>query len=227
METRALLESLSNTFGVSGFEDDVRDVIRPLATAFADEVRTDVLGNLIATRRGRSPRTLMIDAHMDEIGFIVNHVEDSGFLRFATIGGWDARVLPAQAVTIRTRDGALARGVIGTLPPHLLSADERAKPSPRGVAVHRHRRRVRRRRWPSGASASATRRRWRIRSRRCPDGCVLGKALDDRVGCTVMLQVLRRVGGPTRRSSPSPATSRCARRSACAARAPPRIRSTP
>src|SRR6516225_110477 len=82
VDTLALLETLSNTFGVSGFEDDVREVIRPLAAECADEVRTDVLGNLIATKRGRSPRTLMLDAHMDEIGFIINHVEESGFLRF-------------------------------------------------------------------------------------------------------------------------------------------------
>jgi len=196
METLALLETLSNAFGVSGFEDDVRDVIRPLAAAVADEVRTDVLGNLIATRRGRSPRTLMLDAHMDEIGFIINHVEDTGFLRFATIGGWDARVLPAQAVTIRTRDGAFARGVIGTLPPHLLSADERAKPIPleslfidigAGSAVGVAERGIR-----VGDPATLA-----YPFQTLPDGYALGKALDDRVGCTVLLQVLRALAGRT------------------------------
>ncbi len=189
METLALLETLSNTFGVSGFEDDVRDVIQPLAAAHADEVRTDVLGNLIATRRGRSPRTLMIDAHMDEIGFIINHIEDSGFLRFATIGGWDARVLPAQAVTIRTRDGALARGVIGTLPPHILSAEERAKPIPvEALFID----------VGAGSADDVAQRGIRIGDpatlaypfQALPNGCVLGKALDDRVGCAIMLQVL-------------------------------------
>ena len=196
MDTLALLETLSNTFGVSGFEDDVREVVRPLAAECADEVRTDVLGNLIATKRGRSPRTLMLDAHMDEIGFIINHVEDSGFLRFGTIGGWDARVLLAQAVTIRTRDGAFVRGVIGTLPPHLLEVEERTKAvSLDALFID-----------IGAASAAAVAERGvRVGDpatlaypfEKLPDGCVLGKALDDRVGCTVLLQALRGLAGRT------------------------------
>ncbi|HLJ59602.1 MAG TPA: M42 family metallopeptidase [bacterium] len=196
METLALLESLSNTFGVAGFEDDVRDVLRPLVTPLADETRTDPLGNLIAVRRGRTARVLMLDAHMDEIGFIINHVEDTGFLRFATIGGWDARILPAQAVTIRARSGTLHRGVIGALPPHLLSADERTKPLPiealfidigadsavevadRGIRIG-----------DPGTLAYPF--------ETLGDGSVLGKAFDDRVGCVVMLKTLEALAGRT------------------------------
>jgi putative aminopeptidase FrvX len=196
MDTVTLLESLSNAFGVSGFEDDVRRVLHPLVDGLADEVRTDALGNLIAVRRGRTSPVLMLDAHMDEIGMIVNHVEDAGFLRFATIGGWDARILPAQAVTVRAQDGTLHRGVIGTLPPHLLSTEDRAKPLPaeslfidigadsaaavaaRGVRVG------------DPATLAYPFERW-------PDGHVLGKALDDRVGCAVLVQVLAALRGRT------------------------------
>jgi len=72
-----------------------------------------------------SLRTVMLDAHMDEIGFMITHIENDGFLRFTALGGWDARLLLAHAVTIRTRDGALLRGVVGSLPPHILSAEDR------------------------------------------------------------------------------------------------------
>src|SRR5579864_1503354 len=131
METHSLIGSLSNAFGVSGFEDDVRRTIEALVAPWADDVRTDVLGNLLVTRRGRGPgRTVMLDAHMDEIGFLITHIESDGFLRFTTLGGWDARVLLAHAVTIRTRGGALVRGVVGSLPPHILSGEERERPVP-------------------------------------------------------------------------------------------------
>jgi len=194
METLAMLESLSNALGVSGFEDDVRETIRPLVAPLVDETRVDPLGNLIAIRRGRTARTLMLDAHMDEIGLIVSHVEEAGFLRFAPIGGWDTRILPGQAVTIRTRGGVLHRGVIGTIPPHLLSAEERTKPQPvetlfidvgadsagavaeRGIRV--------------GDPAALA-----YPFQTLPDGNVLGKALDDRVGCTVMLKALEALAG--------------------------------
>ncbi|HLW47869.1 MAG TPA: hypothetical protein VKW09_08900 [bacterium] len=132
METQSLLTSLSNAFGVSGFEDDVRRVIEGAVAPWADEVRTDVLGNLLVTRRGRAEGgpTVMLDAHMDEIGFLITHIEPDGFLRFTTVGGWDTRLLLAHAVTIRTRGGALVRGVVGSLPPHILSGEERERPVP-------------------------------------------------------------------------------------------------
>jgi len=196
METCALLESLSNTFGVSGFEDDVRDAIRPLVAPLADEVRTDALGNLIVVRRGRSARTLMLDAHMDEIGFIVNHVEETGFLRFATIGSWDPRILLAHAATVRTREGTLVRGVIGTLPPHVVAADDRTKP----VAVDAMFIDI-----GAGSADEAAERGVRVGDpatlaypfESLPRGRVLGKALDDRVGCTVVIKVLEALTGAT------------------------------
>ena len=93
-----------------------------------DDVRVDALGNLIATKRGSGNRTLMLDAHMDEIGFMVTWIGDGGFLRFTTIGGWDPRIVPAHAVTIRTDRGTYIRGMIGTAPPHILRPEDREKP---------------------------------------------------------------------------------------------------
>lgn len=195
METHSLLASLSNAFGVSGFEDDVRRMIEALVAPWADDVRTDVLGNLLVTRRGRTAgRTVMLDAHMDEIGFVVTHVEDGGFLRFTTIGGWDARLLLAHAVTIRTRDGALVRGVVGSLPPHILSAEERERPVPLDAMY-----------LDIGAASAedVVRRGVRIGDpatiaypcEHLPEGLIMGKALDDRAGCAVLVKTLEALAG--------------------------------
>src|SRR5688572_4078644 len=119
MDPVALLEQLSNAFGPSSHEDDVRDMLIDTVKPLADEVRTDRVGNLIATRRGRRDDVLLLAAHMDEVGFMVSYIDDSGFLRLAAVGGWDARVLPAHALHVRARDGSNVRGVIGTVPPHV------------------------------------------------------------------------------------------------------------
>jgi len=128
MESVELLRSLSDAFGVSGFEGEVRELIRRLIEPYVDELKVDPLGNLIATRRGKSDFKLMLDAHMDEVGLMISYIEDEGYLRFATIGSWDERIIPAQAVTIQTRAGAKVRGVIGSAPPHILKREELERP---------------------------------------------------------------------------------------------------
>ncbi len=127
MDSVALLQQLSDAFGPPGFEDEVREAVRALAAPLADEVRADALGNLIAVRKGRSERTLMLDAHLDEVGFLVSHVEEEGFLRLAPLGGWDARVVPAHRIAIRTRQRGHVYGVVGSLPPHVLTPQERKR----------------------------------------------------------------------------------------------------
>jgi endoglucanase len=124
METVELLKELSEQFGVSGFEGEIRDWIRGQIKDRADDVRVDVLGNLMATINRGSDLTVMLDAHMDEIGIMVSYVEEAGFLRFAPIGGWDPRVLPAKQVEIKARNGKKVRGVIGASPPHIQTPEE-------------------------------------------------------------------------------------------------------
>jgi endoglucanase len=88
---KKLLQTLTETFGPSGYEDEVRRIVRREVDALADEVRVDTLGNLIARKRPAKPtqetKKVMIAAHMDEIGVIVNHVDEKGFVRFSPIGG--------------------------------------------------------------------------------------------------------------------------------------------
>jgi endoglucanase len=127
MTALELLERLANAHGPSGFERAVADIVRQIAGPMCDQVSADAMGNLVATKRGQpvsreAPHSLMLATHMDEIGLMVSQVED-GFIRFATIGGWDARVLPGQEVMVHSHGGL--PGVIGARPPHVLTDDRR------------------------------------------------------------------------------------------------------
>jgi endoglucanase len=108
---KSLIEKLTGTFSPSGYEDAIRAVIRKEIEKFADEVRVDALGNLIA-RKGKGGKKVMIAAHMDEIGLMVTHVDDNGFVRFTGIGGVYPRNLPGG----RARFVNGTAGVIGLEP---------------------------------------------------------------------------------------------------------------
>ena len=131
MEVKAFLKALSEASGVSGYEDDVRALVRETFEPLCDELRTDAMGNLIALKRGAansSPRRrIMLAGHMDEIGLIVTRLDQS-FLRFTQVGGFDVRTLMGQQVMVHGRRPL--PGVIGCRPPHVLTAPERDKPVP-------------------------------------------------------------------------------------------------
>jgi len=120
-----LLEQLSNALGPSGCEDEVRRLLARTVRGRVDELRTDALGNLIAFKRGKGigPRLrVMVDAHMDEVGFMITRVEKNGLLGFRVVGGIDARLLPAKRVLIgRER----VPGVILAPPIHLTKPAQR------------------------------------------------------------------------------------------------------
>ncbi|MDK2796291.1 MAG: hypothetical protein PWQ22_1492 [Archaeoglobaceae archaeon] len=119
-----LIRKLSNAHGVSGFEEELREVIKGELEGYADEIRTDSMGNLIATRNGRELE-LMLSAHMDEIGFVVKKIDDKGFIRIAPIGGWFSQIALGQRVVLYGRQKIY--GVIGCKPPHLMKDEERKK----------------------------------------------------------------------------------------------------
>lgn len=121
------LKEISQKDGVSGYERNIGEVIAERFSPYVDETRTDPLGNLIFFKKGQgehSPR-LMICAHMDEIGLIVTKVEKQGFLRFTSLGGFDARTLPGQEVIIYGRE--TLPGIIGFKLPHLLTQQEKGR----------------------------------------------------------------------------------------------------
>jgi len=119
-----LIKKLSNAHGVSGYEDELREIVRGELEGFADEIRVDSMGNLIATRNGGEPE-LMLSAHMDEIGFAVKKIDEKGFIRIAPIGGWFSQIALAQRVVLYGKRKVY--GVIGCKPPHLMKEEERKK----------------------------------------------------------------------------------------------------
>lgn len=126
MDLQELIKRLCSASGPSGFEDSVRELIADLLGPLVDEISVDTLGNLLAVKRCGKPRArrLMLDAHMDEVGFIVTGIEN-GFLRFSTLGKIDSRVLPAKDIRILAPEPIF--GVIDTMPPHVLSFEEMDK----------------------------------------------------------------------------------------------------
>ena len=121
-----LLRELSEAFGVSGHEEQVRSLILEQIRGRVDECRIDAMGNLIARKKGTggSALRIMAAAHMDEVGLMVTQIEDTGLLRFAKVGGIDDRVLPARAVLVGDQQ---VPGVIGAKPVHLTDKGERER----------------------------------------------------------------------------------------------------
>lgn len=122
----SLLSTISKLPGAPGFEQKVRAFVMDQMADVADEVRTDALGNVIAIKKGKSSdKKVMLASHMDEIGFMVTHVDDDGFIRFHTLGGFDPKTHTAQRVIIHGREDVM--GVMGTKPIHVMTPEERNK----------------------------------------------------------------------------------------------------
>jgi endoglucanase len=127
METKDLLEMLSNGNGVSGFEFNLRNEIINAFEQYTDSVQLDKLGNIIAHKKGSGNGAvkILMAAHMDEIGFMVKEIDKKGFIHFTNIGGIDPRTILAQEVIIHGKEEVL--GVIGSKPPHLQDSSEQEK----------------------------------------------------------------------------------------------------
>lgn len=131
MEIVQLLRDLSQASGVSGYEDEVRDIARRAFEPYADSLRTDALGNLIAFKKGAGDcgprRAVMLAAHMDEIGLMITGFEGS-FLRFGKVGGVDLRTIVGQEVVVH---GARPLpGIVASHPPHVTPPESRDKAIP-------------------------------------------------------------------------------------------------
>ena len=182
-----LLAELCRVPGAPGHEDRIREVVRRELEPLADEITVDPLGSLVARRRGDGPR-LMLCAHMDEISFMVRHIEDSGFLRVVPLGGFDPKTLTAQRVWVHGREDLL--GVFGSKAIHLMSPEERKATLKLedffidvGLPGERVKELVR-------VGDVVTRERDLV-----PMGdLVTGKSLDNRVGLYVMIEAMRALG---------------------------------
>ncbi|MDP4132920.1 MAG: M42 family metallopeptidase [Bacillota bacterium] len=181
-----MLETLSNLNGVSGSEDEVRSFI--LSKIKADEVTVDVMGNIIAFRKGlKSHKKMMVCAHMDEVGFIISEITDKGFLKFKSVGGIDERVLISKHVTVGPDK---LPGVIAVKAVHLQEKEEREKPvEEKDLAID-----------IGAESKEQAQKLVKIGDYAAfdtsyslfGDRFMKGKALDDRIGCACLLKLLER-----------------------------------
>src|SRR6266508_3888946 len=193
-ETLTMLKDLTDAPGVSGFEEPVRRVMRRYMEPLG-EISTDHIGSIIGRKAGLAggPKVVLA-GHLDEIGFMVTRLTDDGYLKFQTLGGWWEQVMLAQRVEIHTRTGPLV-GVIGSKPPHLLSADERKKVyEKKDMFID------------VGAGSRAEAESFGIRPGDpvvpiCPftvmknEKLLMAKAWDNRFGCALAIEVMRRPKG--------------------------------
>jgi putative aminopeptidase FrvX len=187
----ALFKRLSETPGVPGREDRQREIAREELEDLTDEVHTDALGSVIGTKRGRDDVRVMVAAHMDEIGFLVRHIDDNGFIRLQPLGGHDPANMVSQRVIVTTASGASLRGALQPTrkPPHLQQEGDRKVPKVEEFFVD------------LGMPADQVKEAVRVGDYATMDrtlekvgGNYLGKAMDDRVGVLVMLEALRALG---------------------------------
>jgi putative aminopeptidase FrvX len=190
MPVPEVLRRLLTAPGPSGYEQAAAAVFRDAASGFA-EVSHDTVGSTVARVKGTADGPLLaVIGHIDEIGLIVHHVDDDGFLWFSGVGGWDPMILVGQRVEIATRDGALP-GVVGKKPIHLLKEEERKQvPEMRNLHID-----------IGAADGDEARRLVRVgdvaviagEPLEYPNGRVVSRSMDNRLGCFVAYEVARLV----------------------------------
>ena len=129
-----IIKNLTEIQACSGNESKIREYIREIVEQYCDKIEIDILGNLFCFIYGKahekeSKLKILLDAHMDEIGFMVRYIDKNGFIRFSQVGGQNPRILPGQKVTIHSSSGEEITGIIGEKPIHLLTQEERKKTS--------------------------------------------------------------------------------------------------
>lgn len=192
-QTLSMFKELTEAAGVPGQEEEVRNLMRGYLEPLSDEIVTDNLGSIFAKKSGTAdgPR-IMMAGHLDEVGFLVTHITSKGYIKFQPLGGWWAQVMLAQRVTIKTRKGDIV-GVIGSKAPHVLSAEERNKVVQiKDMFID------------IGASSPEEAKEFGVRPGDpivpiCPftvmnnEKFIMAKALDNRAGCALAVEVLRRL----------------------------------
>ncbi len=188
-----MLKDLTDAKGIPGNEKEPREVMEKYIAPYADEVTTDHLGSLIAKKSGdeNGPK-IMVAGHLDEIGFMITRIDDNGFLYFQTVGGWWSQVMLAQRVTIMTKNGDVT-GVVGSKPPHILTAEQRKKPVDiKDMFID------------IGASSKEEAEEFGVRpgdsvvpyfefTQMNNEKLLLAKAWDNRIGCAIAIEVLKRL----------------------------------
>ena len=181
------LKTLCDIVAPSGSEAAVREAIKSDIAPFADSIKTDALGNLIAFRKGKKQgKTIMVAAHMDEVGFMINYIADDGRLMFDAVGGLDARVVAGRRVSF-TKNGKL--GVIAAKAIHIQTAEEQEKTTPINkmyIDIGVNSREEAERFVSIGDVASFV-----PNYEQFGEGYLKSKAIDDRFGCYILCRLIR------------------------------------
>ena len=185
-------KELSGLIGCPGHEEEVAGYLQNKLEGKADKVWTDGLGSVLAVKEGTGSgprRRILLDCHMDEVGFIITHVDDRGFLRIESLGGVDSRLVMGSLLRFRSDSGAVVEGIVGSMPPHITSPEERKKvPELKDLFVDLgmpSRDHVQRSGLHIGSVGT-----FAFECRLLDDDTIIGKAFDDRTGCNVLLHVL-------------------------------------
>lgn len=188
-----LLKEICETAGVPGFENRIRDLVIREVKPLVDELKVDRMGNVIAIKRSgkEDAKKVMVAAHMDEIGFIVSHIDDNGFLHFHPLGGFDPKTLTAQRVIVHGKEDLV--GVMGSKPIHIMDAEERKKPPvlkdyfiDMGMPKEEVEKYI-------SVGDPVSRERELIEM----GNCVNCKSLDNRVSVFILIEALRRLENPS------------------------------
>jgi putative aminopeptidase FrvX len=189
-DRKVLLEKLSNAHGVSGYEGNIRKIIEKEVRPYVDEIKTDKMGNLIATKKGGKP-VVMLAAHMDEIGLMVKYVDDKGFARFTKTGGWFDQTLLNQRMIMHTENGPLY-GVLGSKPPHAMKEEDKnkvIKADDMFIDVGaKNKEDAEKMGVKTGTPVTSD-----IDFRPLGNDLVTGKAFDNRAGCAMLIEALRQM----------------------------------
>ncbi|MCX6777942.1 MAG: M42 family metallopeptidase [Candidatus Micrarchaeota archaeon] len=187
-----LLKELSEAFGIPGFESEAAKIVERELRKSCDSVAIDRMGNVVG-RKGRGAHPVMIGAHMDEIGLMVKVVTEKGFIRFIKMGGIDNRTLLNQRVVLYGNRGKVY-GVIGSKPPHMLKDEEMKKTiEHKDMFIDigaRNAKEVEKMGIRVGDPVN-----FEIEARDLQNGMITGKALDNRLGCYVMLKAAEKLNG--------------------------------
>ncbi len=186
------LKKICDAHGCTGDEHRARAVLKELITPFVDLVEVDTIGNLFGIVKGETDFKVMLDAHIDEIGFIVKFIDSNGYIRVAKVGGQNVRVLPGSKVVIHGYSGKEVPGIFGEKSIHLTPVEERKKaPDLEKMFIDIG---VRNKKETEALVTLGDYVTFNAGLERFAEGDrVYGKALDDRVACYIIYEVLKRI----------------------------------
>jgi endoglucanase len=188
----SFLKNILETPSPSGFERPVQDLVRAWAKQFADDVRTDRHGNVIAVLNAEAGPRIMLAGHCDQIGLMVQHIDENGYLYVQPIGGWDMQILLGQNLTVWSKDGPIA-AVVARRAPHLLTNDERNKvPQFQDVWLDAG---FKDRKEAEGLVTAGDPVTFALGYRDLRNGLAVSPAMDDKVGLWVVMEALRLLKG--------------------------------